>query len=63
MRAMRFLCVCFLIYAKTEVDWHFTWVNRCKVISKDIVYNKNSKTLDIFGYYSYFKCVDLILDA
>lgn len=53
MRAMRFLCVCFLI-CKTELIDILPELIDARWLAKTIVYNKNSKTLDIFGYYSYF---------
>lgn len=53
MRAMRFLCVCFLI-CKTELIDILPELIDARWLAKTVVYNKNSKTLDIFCYYSNF---------
>lgn len=53
MRATHFLCVCFLI-CKTELIDILPELIDARWLAKTLVYNKNSKMLDIFGYYSYF---------
>lgn len=53
MRTTGFLCVFFLI-CKTELIDILTELIAARWLAKTLVYNKNSKMLDIFGYCSYF---------